>query len=280
VSMLRITTWNINSVRLRLPLILRFLQQVQPDVLCLQEIKCVDDSFPAKALAAAGYTHQYVHGMKGYNGVAILARKPFSDQQVYHRCGREDRRHISVRLQSGVELHNVYLPAGGYEPDPVANPKFQHKLDYIDDLAAWGAELKRDTRLLVGDLNVAPLERDVYDHKKMLRVVSHTPVEVEKFAAMQAAHDWVDVGRHFVPADQKLYSWWSYHGKDEWDAKDYGRRLDHIWATPDLTGALQAIDHLREVRGWTHTDDSTNEEAPTIVGPSDHVPVTVALKVR
>jgi len=272
MSTLTITTWNINSVRLRLPLVLKLLQTVAPDVLCLQEIKCVDDSFPAKALAEAGYVHQYVHGMKSYNGVAIVAKQPFTHAQVHNHCGREDRRHVSVRLKNGIELHNVYLPAGGYEPDPVGNPKFQHKLDFIDEMAAWGAELKRDSRILVGDLNVAPLEHDVYDHKKMLRVVSHTPVEVAKFNAMRAAHDWVDVGRHFVPADQKLYSWWSYHGEDEWSTKDYGRRLDHIWATPDLTSALVSIDHMRAARGWS------DREGENSIGPSDHAPVTVTLK--
>lgn len=261
VSSLKITTWNINSVRLRLPHVLQFIGQQQPDVLCLQEIKCVDEFFPAADLAARGYTHQHVHGMKSYNGVAILSRLPLSAPQIYHRAAREDRRHISA-VVAGLEVHNVYVPAGGDIPE-LTNDKFVHKLAFVDELAAWGRTLLPAPRVLVGDLNIAPLEHDVWDSKKMQKIISHTAVEREKLQAAQAAHDWVDVPRQFIPPAEKLYSWWSYRSPN-WQTANLGRRLDHVWASADVASRATACETLREARAWTDP-----------VGPSDHVPVTV-----
>jgi exodeoxyribonuclease III len=114
--------------------------------------------------------------------------------------------------------------------------------------------------IAVGDLNIAPLENDVWSHKQLLTVVSHTPVEVERLGRLQQAGDFVDAVRHFVPEDQKLYTWWSYRNRD-WAASDRGRRLDHIWVTPELVGALKSQRIYRETRDWDRT--------------SDHVPVMV-----
>ncbi len=266
----RVTTWNINSVRLRLKLVERLLAEVKPDVLCLQEIKCIDDCFPLKDIAAMGYAHQHIHGMKSYNGVAILSRAELSDRQVYHRAGREDRRHISaVHAPSGVEIHNLYVPAGGDVPDVEVNDKFRHKLDFVDELAAWSATLdQKQKRMLVGDFNIAPEEHDVWSHKQLLDVVSHTPVEVEKLRAWQRAGQWVDVARHFTPPDQKLYSWWSYRNGD-WAKSDRGRRLDHIWVSLVLKGMLTGVAHDRGPRDWV------DETGARPAGPSDHIPVTV-----
>lgn len=262
---LKVTTWNINSVRLRLPHVRRLLAEHVPDVLCLQEIKCVDEAFPAADFAALGYVHQHVHGMKSYNGVAIISRLPLAEPQVYHRVGREDRRHISA-VVAGLEVHNVYVPAGGDIPE-LTNDKFVHKLDFVDELAAWGRTLAPRARLLVGDLNIAPLEHDVWNSKKMKKIISHTDIEREKLLAAQAAHAWVDAMRLFTPPEEKLYSWWSYRSPN-WQTADLGRRLDHVWATPEVANALTACHVLRDARGW-------NEP----VGPSDHVPVTVALQM-
>jgi exodeoxyribonuclease III len=262
---MRIITWNINSVRLRLPLVLRLLAEYQPDALCLQETKCPDTAFPQAAFAAAGYPHQHIAGMKSYNGVAILARQPLQHCAVRHWQGKTDCRHIHAQLTGGIELHAVYVPTGGDIPDPVANPKFAHKLGFIGEQAAWWQQQATGVpRVLVGDLNIAPLEHDVWSHRQMQGVVSHTAVEIAGLAAWQAAHGWVDALRHFIPAEDKLYTWWSYRAQD-WAASNRGRRLDHMWVTPDLAPRLQALQVLRAARGWEPK-------------PSDHVPVVLDLE--
>lgn len=257
---MRLVTWNINSVRLRIGLIEKLIDENKPDVICLQETKTQDETFPHAAFAAKGYAHRFINGMKSYNGVAILSRLPFAKTGIRNWQDKEDCRHIFVELQNGTELNCCYVPAGGDIPDPKENLKFAHKLGFMDEQAAWWAKAdKKKSRILVGDLNVAPLEHDVWSHKQMLDVVSHTPVEVEKFTRWQKAHHWVDAIRHFVPEDKKLYSWWSYRAAD-WQASDRGRRLDHIWVTPDLVSSLKTTKILRDARGWEPK-------------PSDHVPV-------
>ena len=261
---LRIATWNINSVRLRIAGVCRFLERWRPDVLCLQETKVQDADFPAAAFVAASYPHITMRGEKSYNGVAIVSRIPFEGMRFEGWAGRTDCRHLTVDPPGGIELHNFYVPAGGDIPDSAANPKFAHKLDFLRHMTEWFAA-KRDPaarRILVGDLNVAPLESDVWSHKALLKVVSHTPIEVELMNGLMAAHDWVDAVRHFVPPTEKLYSWWSYRSPD-WNAADKGRRLDHIWVTPPLGKQLRGAEVVREARGW--------ETA------SDHVPVIVSL---
>jgi exodeoxyribonuclease-3 len=259
---MKLATWNINSVRLRIGNVVRFLEEERPDVLCLQETKSPDEFFPVEPLAALGYRHQLLHGMKGYNGVAILSLLPFEEAPARPSwCEREDCRHGWVRLPGGVELHNLYIPAGGDIPDPDENPKFAHKLRFLDEITAWFAA-RSGPMVLVGDLNIAPLEHDVWSHKQLLTVVSHTPVEVERLGRLQNAGGFVDAVRHFVPADRKLYSWWSYRNRD-WDASDRGRRLDHIWLTPPLMPRLRRAAIRRDIRGWDQA--------------SDHVPVLVEL---
>jgi exodeoxyribonuclease-3 len=259
---MRLVTWNINSVRRRADLVCRLLAEAAPDILCLQETKTPDDLFPREPFAALGYEHIHMHGMKGYNGVAILAKAPFPSIATRAWCDRSDCRHAIAELPGGIELHNIYVPAGGDIPDPDANPKFAHKLQFLDELTAWFAAGRKPGKkvIAVGDLNIAPLEQDVWSHKQLLTVVSHTPVEVERLGKLQAAGGFVDAVRHFVPADQKLYTWWSYRNRD-WSASDRGRRLDHIWVTSELVGALKGQRVYRETRDWD--------------GTSDHVPVMI-----
>ena len=261
---LRLVTWNINSVRLRIENVCRFIAEQQPDLLCLQETKAHDDVFPREVFAALGYRHQLVHGMKGYNGVAVLSRLELKDSTTQSWCRREDCRHGVVTLAGGIELHNLYVPAGGDIPDPDENPKFAHKLQFLDEVTEWFAGEGRGSRpmILVGDLNIAPLETDVWSHKQLLDVVSHTPVEVEKLGKLQRAGQFVDAVRRFIPPEERLYSWWSYRARD-WDLSDRGRRLDHVWVTPPLAGSLRSATVHRAMRGW--------EKA------SDHVPVVVEL---
>jgi len=265
---MKITTWNINSVRLRIDQVKRFLKKEAPDVLCLQEIKCLEDSFPFKAFIKAGYEHLAVSGQAGYHGVAIASRLPLKKIEKREFCAKGDSRHIAASLPGGVRIHNFYVPAGGDEPDPVKNDKFAHKLAFMDEMASWFSALgPRSKSVLVGDLNVAPTENDVWSHKQLLKIVSHTPIEVEKLAMVQASHGFIDVARVLIPEPEKLYSWWSYRARD-WRASNRGRRLDHIWVSPSLkkaalAGGREAYRIHDDVRGWER--------------PSDHAPVTLTL---
>jgi len=267
---LRIATWNINSVRLRLGLVKKLARRASPDVICLQETKTPDEHFPREALTALGYIHQAACGMKGYNGVAILSRRPLHAVAPRQWCDRSDCRHLVAELEIAggerIELHNVYVPAGGDVPDPRTNPKFAHKLRFLREQTAWWEEQSRagPPQILVGDLNVAPFETDVWSHKQLLDVVSHTPAETELLGQMLAAHEWIDVARHIVPEPTRMYTWWSYRNRD-WKASDRGRRLDHIWVTSALKPALSALHILKGARDWRQ--------------PSDHVPVIIDLKL-
>ncbi len=261
---LRLATWNINSLRLRLGLVSRLAEEARPDVICLQETKVPDEAFPGAALKALGYRHQAYAGMKSYNGVAILSRLPLAETGVRNWCGREDCRHVYARLEDGTEIHNLYIPSGGDVPDPEENDKFAHKLDFLGAQAAWWAEVRDNgaRRIMVGDFNVAPLETDVWSHKQLRNVVSHTAVEVAHLDALREAHGWLDAVRHFIPPEERLYTWWSYRARD-WARSDRGRRLDHVWVTPALAPALTGARVARQARGWDK--------------PSDHVPVIVDL---
>ncbi len=204
-----------------------------------------------------GYRYLVARGQKGYNGVAILSKLPIMDAGGRDFVGMGHARHVAARLESGVVIHNCYVPAGGDIPDRGVNEKFGQKLDFLTEMRDWFRWEKPNGAILVGDLNIAPREDDVWSHKQLLKIVSHTPVEVEHLGAAQEAGGWVDVTRQDIPTGL-LYSWWSYRSSD-WDAADKGRRLDHIWATPDIAAAAHSSRILRAVRGWA--------------GPSDHVPV-------
>ena len=152
-----ICTWNINSVRLRAPIVRRLLEEEAPDVLCLQETKCPAEKFPLETFAELGWEHAAVRGDKGYNGVAILSRLPLTPVEHRDFCLKGDSRHVTARLPDGTQIHNLYVPAGGDEPDVAKNPKFQHKLDFVDEMAACFAS-HAGPAVLVGDLNIAPRE--------------------------------------------------------------------------------------------------------------------------
>ena len=254
---MKIVSWNINSVRFRIDIVTRFLNEVRPDVLCLQETKVIDQDFPAAVFRDLGYDHIILHGQRMHHGVAVIARVPVTEDDRLDWQANREARHVGVRLANGVRLENVYVPAGGDIPDRDLNPKFGQKLDFVERMTRWSETLAGPT-ILVGDLNIAPLPSDVWSHKALLKVVSHTPVEVEALERLQASNDWVDLGRHFHPAPARLHTWWSYRSPD-FTKNDRGRRLDHMWATGDV--AAKAVSHIvfEDCRSW--------------LKPSDHVPI-------
>ena len=260
---MKLTTWNINSVRLRLPLVLAKLAELDTDVLCLQETKTQDEHFPHAAIAEAGWPHIAMRGEKSYNGVAILSRLPITNISHMNWAGRTDCRHISATI-SGLTIHNFYIPAGGDEPDRDKNPKFGHKLDFLAEMTNYFGKNQPQKSVLVGDLNIAPLAEDVWSTRQLKNVVSHTDIERQALLALIDEGGWSDAVRaHFGP-DQLLYSWWSYRARD-WAASDRGRRLDHIWVSTDIQNKVETVAIDRAARGAEK--------------PSDHVPLTMTLSL-
>lgn len=260
--MLKIVTWNINSVRLRLPLLKQFIETHQPDIICLQEIKVEDGLFPYQAIKDMGFDHIVYSGQKSYHGVAILSKLPIIDRfslEFYNN----DKRHIAIKV-AGLEVHNFYVPAGGDIPDVSINVKFKHKLEYLKLMQNWFTTNRNltDKLVITGDLNIAPYEHDVWSSKQLRKVVSHTDIEREALTELLNSLDFVDSSRHFVPLAEKFYTWWSYRNVD-WQASNRGRRLDHIWVSSNLKDRMLAINALQEARSWLQ--------------PSDHVPYCMTL---
>ena len=262
---MKIVTWNINSIRIRLPVIEQLIKAESPDILALQETKVEDHLFPVEALEALGYKHCYYKGQKSYHGVAILSKiKPIGSFSL--EFVKNDARHIAIQLDGNIELHNFYVPSGGDEPDPAINPKFAHKLEYLDQKFAWFKQNRspNDKIIILGDLNISPYEHDVWSSYQLRNDVSHTTIEREKHMRNLNSLDFIDVGRKYVPYNQKLFSWWSYRNKD-WKKSNRGRRLDHIWVTPTLEKQLSNFYILNDARDWPK--------------PSDHVPVICTLNI-
>lgn len=264
---LRIATWNVNSVRLRAEQAARFVREQAPDVLCLQEIKCQAGEFPVDAFVEMGLPHLRISGQKGWHGVAIASRLPIEDAPPIDACRNGHARCVSGTI-AGVEVQNFYIPAGGDVPDREANEKFDHKLDFYEKLTAEIA--KRDPKaplVIAGDLNVAPGDFDVWNHRYMSKIVSHTPAEVEAFDRLMRSINLIDIVREAAPAPEKLASWWSYRAAD-FRQSNRGLRLDHLLLSPGLRdaafrpGAPSARIH-DDVREWER--------------PSDHAPVSVDL---
>lgn len=266
---LRICTWNVNSVRLRAEQAARFVREHGPDVLCMQEIKCQNGEFPAEAFVEMGMPHLRIAGQKGWHGVAIASRLPIEDAPQLAVC-REGHARCVSGVVAGVEIQNFYIPAGGDLPDRDLNPKFDHKLDFYEKLTAEMSRRDPKAPLVVtGDLNVAPGEHDVWNHRYMSKIVSHTPIELEAFGKLMKSLDFIDVVRAAIPDPQKLFSWWSYRAAD-FRASNRGLRLDHLLLSPGLRDAAwrQGAPAARvhdEVRAWEK--------------PSDHAPVSVDLGV-
>lgn len=261
---MKIATWNINSVRLRIEQVLKFTNDKNIDLLCLQETKTEDQFFPSNDFLKIGMKYQYFRGEKSYNGVAILSKIKFQEKEHINWCNKGDCRHISVQLGEKIELHNFYVPAGGDEPDIITNPKFAHKIDFLNEMKSHFTNDTKTKKILVGDLNIAPLEHDVWSHKQLLNVVSHTPIETETLLDIIDSGEWVDVMRAITPHNEKLYSWWSYRNRN-WEISNRGRRLDHIWVSKKLFPQVKSGVIYNGTRSWER--------------PSDHVPIVIDIDI-
>lgn len=263
MTALKIVSWNINSVRLRAPNIAAFVEEQAPDVVCLQETKCRDGEFPEKAFSDMGLPHLALLGQGGgHHGVAIASKHPIDAIQSPDLC-REGHARVNGARVKGVDIHNIYLPAGGDVPNRETNDKFDHKLDFLARMKVDYArpEFAKRPLIVVGDLNVAPHEHDVWSHKQLLKIVSHTPVETDALEAVRVSGGFTDIAREAVEDSQKLYTWWSYRAKS-WAASNRGRRLDHIWANGKARPLTDPADykiHLAWRGGWK---------------PSDHAPIS------
>ena len=261
---MRIATWNINSVRLRLDQVLKFIKEQNIDVMCLQETKTPDEYFPSEDFKKIGMEYQYYRGEKSYNGVAILSKIKFSNHEYINWCMKNDTRHVSVTLKNQIELHNFYVPAGGEEPDILLNLKFDHKISFLKEMKNHFLKDINVQKILVGDLNIAPLENDVWSHKQLLNVVSHTLLETKTLLEIINTGNWVDVMREIKPHDEKLYSWWSYRNRD-WKLSNRGRRLDHVWVSKKLFAQVKSGIIYKDTRSWER--------------PSDHVPIILEINI-
>ncbi len=236
-----------------------------PDIICLQETKVEDDKFPVEEVRSMGYQHILFAGEKAYNGVAVLSKLPL-EPMTAPEIFSKSRYLIAHVPDYNLIIHNVYVPAGGYEADPLTNPKFKEKLEFLSKLGDYYTELRNISKLIVlGDLNVAPFENDVWSHKQLLKVVSHTPAEVNLLNNAKSCAGLIDIAREFIPESEKLYSWWSYRNRD-WKKSNRGRRLDHIWCSSYL---LQLINNYVAIK-----------EFREIGKPSDHIPVMININME
>lgn len=253
---MRIASWNVNSLKVRLPQLLDWLGRAQPDVVCLQETKLANEDFPFDALGEAGY-EAAAHGTGGYNGVAILSRFPISDP-VEGFTGEEGHARLIEATIEGIQVFSVYVP-NGQSPD---SDKFHFKLRFLKALRQHLDSLAKPSQplLLAGDFNVAPETRDVWDPKAMAGQIGFHPAEHE---ALKHLADWglVDSLRlHDQRAGQ--YSWWDYRGGGF--AKDQGLRIDQIWLSKGLAPRCKAA--------------SIDLAPRRLEKPSDHTPVIAELE--
>ncbi len=265
--MIKIISWNINSLRLRLDLLKKLISQYNPDIVCLQEIKVANESFPLREIKLMGFDYVEFDGEKSYNGVAILSKIPLLNVKKIDILNYQQKRHISATINLPsyqIDLHNFYVPAGGDIPDSSLNKKFDHKLKFLDWMKNYFIENSGKSNIILGDFNIAPSPQDVWSHQQLINVVSHTPIEVEKLNNLKQSGNFLDCHRYFYGEKDKLYSWWSYRAIDPIKS-NRGRRLDHIWVDQKLQEKL--------IDGKIYFDFRTEKS------PSDHVPIAVDLNI-
>lgn len=257
---MKIATYNVNGVNGRLPVLLRWLEEARPDIVCLQELKAPQDKFPVEAIADAGYQAIW-HGQKSWNGVAVLSRAGIDVTEIGRGLpGDPDdvqSRYLEV-LADGMVISCLYLPNG----NPAPGPKFDYKLRWFERLTSRAAALlKHDTpAILVGDFNVMPTELDVYKPERWTDDALFRPETRAAFRTL-IAQGWTDAIRSLYP-EEKIYTFWDYFRNAY--GRDAGLRIDHFLLSPHLVDRLEAGGVDRHVRGWEKS--------------SDHAPVWIALR--
>lgn len=253
--MLKVATWNVNSIRARLPVVLRWLEKEKPDVLCIQELKATVEQFPVDDLNELGY-NSYVNGQKSWNGVALLSREPIEDVET-DLAGflPEQKRMISGTIR-GLRLVNVYVPNGG----EVENPRFQDKLKYFSVLREYACSFQEPV-ITAGDFNVAPCPDDTHSPEEQDGTVCYHTLEREQIEEFRIA-GFTDVFRRLHP-EGKAYSWWDYRAA-AW-RRNRGMRLDLVLANPAAAELVDSCWIDREPRSWEK--------------PSDHTPVVFTIRV-
>mgnify|MGYP001231783821 CR=1 FL=1 len=258
---LKILSWNVNSVRTRLNQILNICQKFKPNIICLQETKVINDSFPKNEFRKLGYSYFYLNGLPSYNGVAIITQKEAQSVNVLNLSNLNNGRQIGIKIFD-TQIHNFYIPAGGDIPNELINPKFKNKLDFLKILINWSKKIKPQNYIICGDFNIAPFEDDVWSHKQLKNVVSHTDIERKYLLKFLEAGNWNDAVRHHINPPKNVFTWWSYRSRD-FRVNNRGRRLDHIWVSNDL----HKKNYSTEILSHTRVLDK----------PSDHVPIVIKI---
>ncbi len=257
---MKIATFNVNGVKGRLPVLMRWLAEAKPDVACLQELRAQDENFPERAIREAGYRAVW-HGQKSWNGVAILARDRAPIETRRGLPGDLDDAH-SRYIEAAVDgmlIGCLYLPNG----NPAPGPKFDYKLRWFDRLAAHAAELLATGMpvVLAGDFNVMPTELDVHKPERWVDDALFRPEVREAFRRL-LAQGWTDALRALHPGEH-IYTFWDYF-RNAW-ARNAGLRIDHLLLSPSIVDRLVAADVDRQVRSW----EKASDHAPTWIELGD-----------
>ncbi|MBF8247038.1 MAG: exodeoxyribonuclease III [Rickettsia sp.] len=260
---MKIISWNVNSIKARMNSIEKLVKISNPDVLCLQETKTVDDNFPLERTRNLGYKYSVFKGQKSYNGVAILSKIPIKSH-FFLNIYNNDARHICVNI-GDLHITNLYVPAGGDIADADINHKFKHKIEFLSFIDQW---FKKNisiynAHILLGDFNIAPQIHDVWSSRALKNTVSHTQIERESLNRFRKNSNFIDIFRSDGNDSEKIFTWWSYRNKD-WKKSNRGRRLDHIWVSRDLFEFVSSYEILKYTRDWD--------------APSDHVPCSIDMK--
>ena len=261
---MKIATWNVNSVKVRLPNLLAWLDESRPDVVCLQELKCQDDAFPRSEVEDAGYNVE-TYGQKTYNGVALLSKAPMEDVRrgLPNMPDDDQARYIEAVIPTGdrvIRVASLYLPNG----NPAPGDKYDYKLSWMAALRALAADLLKleEPLVLAGDYNVIPTPDDVYDPEAWADDALFLPETRGAFRSLTSL-GLTDAFRA-CHAQTHRYTFWDYK-RGAWQ-KDHGLRIDHLLLSPQAADRLKGSGIDKHVRGWER--------------PSDHVPVWIDLEAR